>query len=561
MSDARRVKSRAGCLQCKRRKVKCDQSVPSCHQCLRQKLQCPGYQKPLKWIDTSGDTKAAFLPESKKRISKARRISESTSSSSSPSREVFVRAHIPSLPKKIDDESSTLIQHYFTRVCKIAGCFDSEISPFRTIPAAMMCHSRPVFLLLQASSAAQLSRQHPKMRYKALSLQSEAFSAVRNEITSLRGSMIVSDELMLTCIIAGLTSTWYDVNDLGLSHVLGSQFLLSLWLASKKHRLKYQETFILGAYVYWLAISAFVTGDPRSSFHFQEGLHETVRRLDMSFDILDDDDEPEASRRVFPHPLTGFSMQTFICVGKVGSLCRLAHAETSLTLMKTRYQQDELEEKARLVEAELLNMSQSRLYNFRDPQDSQTTVDEILAVGEAYRCAGLLQLYMTFPQLLQQYGQDHVYNEGSSWEDQFLCELTHQEFPSASTLTPLHHNWLRRLALHILSILESIPPSSGTRVLQGLPALIAATWFVDPVHDSRSFNHPFLPLKISSRSKEEGRQIVRQGLQMHEQYVGLQQVSRVLQILEEVWRRDDEGEGKCDWIVLVASKGLQTLYG
>jgi hypothetical protein len=81
------------------------------------------------------------------------------------------------------------------------------------------------------------------------------------------------------------------------------------------------------------------------------------------------------------------------------------------------------------------------------------------------------------------------------------------------------------------------------------------------MHDSRSFNHPFLPLKISSRLKEEGRQIVRQGLQMHEQYVGLQQVSRVLQILEEVWRRDDEGEGKCDWIVLVASKGLQTLYG
>ena len=373
--------------------------------------------------------------------------------------------------------------------------------------------------------------------------------------------MIVSDELMLSCIIAGLTSSWYDVNDLGLSHVLGSQFLLSLWLASKKRHLKYQETSILGAYVYWLAISAFVTGDPRSSFDFQEWLHETVGKLSMSFDSLQDHKESQLPQRIFPHPLTGFSMQTFICVGKVGSLCRSAHTEASLPSSTTSDQQERLEKQAASVEAELFKMSQPRLHSFQDPHDSQTAVEEILAVGEAYRCAGLLQLYMSFPQLLQNYHQEYVYNEDSSWEEQFLFELTSQEFLSTATLIPSHHNWLRRLAFHILSILESIPPSSGTRVLQGLPALIAATWFVDPVEEDWSFEHPSLPLAISSRSKEEGRQVVRQGLRMHEQYVRLQQVSRVLEILEEVWRRDDEGVGKCDWIVLVASKGLQTLYG
>ena len=398
------------------------------------------------------------------------------------------------------------------------------------------------------------------MRYKALLLQSEAFSAVRNEITNLRGSMIVSDELMVTCIMAGLTSSWYDVNDLGLSHVLGSQFLLSLWLASKNRRLRYQETFILGAYVYWLAISAFVTGDPGSSFHFQEGLQETAENLDMSFDDSEDFHNPDTSRRIYPHPLTGFSMQIFICVGKVGSLCRLAHSEISRCPSNLRDQSAELEEKAKSVEIQLLNMFQPRLHNFQDPQDSQTTVDEILAVGEAYRCAGLLQLYMNFPQLLQQYHRADAQFNGS-WEEQFLFELTSQESLSTDSLPPSHHNWLRRLAFHILSILESIPSSSGTRVLQGLPALIAATWFVDPVQEDCSFDHPLLRLTTSSRSKDEGRQVVRQGLQMHEQYVGLQQVSRVLEILEEVWRRDDEEVGKCDWIVLVASKGLQTLYG
>jgi hypothetical protein len=466
-----------------------------------------------------------------------------------------------SLPQKLNDESYTLIQHYFTRVCKIAGCFDSDISPFRTIPATMMTYSQPVFLLLQASSAAQLSRQYPSMRYKALSLQSEAFSAVRTEISNLRASMAVSDELMLTCIIAGLTSSWYDVNDLGLSHVLSSQVLLSLWLASKKTRLKYQETFILGAYVYWLAISAFVTGDPGSSFHFQDTLQGTVRNLEMSFDVLEDTDIPHPSPRIFPHPLTGFSMQTFICVGKVGSLCRLTHSEATQHLSGRAEQEEHLEKEAQSVEAELLQSCQSRLPDFHDPQDSQTTIEEILAVGEAYRCAGLLQLYMTFPQLLQQNSQEDFTNDNGTWEQHFLHELKLHEMHSNKGFAPSQHNWLRNLAFHILLILETIPPTSGTRVLQGLPALIAATWFVDPVIDDGLFEHPHLPLRKSTRSKWEGREIVRQGLQVHHKYVGLQQVSRVLQILEEVWSRDDEGAGKCDWIVLVASKGLQTLYG
>lgn len=399
------------------------------------------------------------------------------------------------------------------------------------------------------------------MRYKALSLQSEAFSAVRTEIGSLHGPMIVSDELMLCCIMAGLTSSWYDVNDIGLSHVLGSQVLLSLWIVSKKTRLKYQETFTLGAYVYWLAISAFVTGDPESSFHFQEALQQTVSNLDMSFDVLEDAHVPKYFRRVFPHPLTGFSMQTFISVGKVGSLCRLVQSQAVQELPHSGDQQSQLEEKAKAVEAELLQMYQPRTNNLQDPQDSETTVEEILAVGEAYRCTGLLQLYMTFPQLLLQHTQQDIRNNHATWEENFLYELKQQEIPLSESFSPSQHNWLRSLAFHILSILEAIPATSGTRVLQGLPALIAATWFVDPMGDGETFEHPLLPLLKSSRSKEEGREVVRNGLRMHEQYVGLQQVSRVLEILEEVWRRDDEGVSKCDWIVLVASKGLQTLYG
>jgi hypothetical protein len=318
--------------------------------------------------------------------------------------------------------------------------------------------------------------------------------------------------------------------------------------------------------VYWLAISAFVTGDPKSSFYFQEALQETLRNVEMSYDILDDTEVLKSCRRIYPHPLTGFSIKTFISVGKVGSLCRWAHNETIQSLPTfPSNQADHQEALARSLEAELLDLFQARQPSFQDPRDPQTTIDEILDVGEAYRCAGLLQLYMTFPRLLQSWTQILSNNQNKASAEDLTLDLDTPDMDSSKEFTPFQHNWLRNLAFHVLSILETISPTSGTRVLQGLPVLIAATWFVDLMRDTTdpqtTFEHPRLPLRKSSKSKEEARVVVRNGLRMHNEYVGLQQVLRVLEIVEEVWSRDDEGPGKCDWMVVVASKGLQTLYG
>lgn len=471
----------------------------------------------------------------------------------------------------LDDEASILIRHYFTKICNIAGCFDSALNPFRTLASSMMSYSRPVYLLLQASSAAHLSRQRPEMRIKALSLQSEAFSAVRDDIAKIQGPRrsIVSDELMISSIIAGLTSGWYDVNDLGESHVLGGQVLLYLWLKPQRNRLQYQQTFILGAFVYWLMISAFVVGDARASFEYQDNLLNTVNNLEISRDIMDDTDIPEHLRRIIPHPLTGFSIKLLISIGKVGSLCRIRQSRSE--------QSDEweigdtLEYKAQLVELELLDQVQCHQTNFKDPEDPQTTIDEILSVGEAYRCAGLLQLYTTFPQLLQRQSlqSSRAPNFGMFSEPSLEAEMEAMILNSRGDFTLSQHNWLRALASHICSILISIPTNSSTRVLQGLPVIIASTWLVNPMTPQPSesitsddaFEHPLLPLRTCSTTKEQWRESVRRGLHLHGEYVGLEQVSRIINIVEEIWHLDDEGGKKCDWMVVVASKGMQTLYG
>ncbi|KAF5577419.1 Arginine metabolism regulation II [Fusarium pseudocircinatum] len=50
-SQRRRAKKArlAGCSNCKRRKVKCDEQLPGCKRCAKIGVECPGYHKPVKW--------------------------------------------------------------------------------------------------------------------------------------------------------------------------------------------------------------------------------------------------------------------------------------------------------------------------------------------------------------------------------------------------------------------------------------------------------------------------------------------------------------------------------
>ncbi|KAF4984101.1 hypothetical protein FZEAL_640 [Fusarium zealandicum] len=44
-------RSRGGCISCKRRKRKCDETRPECQACLNRGIQCEGYAAPLRWAN------------------------------------------------------------------------------------------------------------------------------------------------------------------------------------------------------------------------------------------------------------------------------------------------------------------------------------------------------------------------------------------------------------------------------------------------------------------------------------------------------------------------------
>lgn len=66
------TKSRNGCLTCKKKRLKCDETKPSCTNCVKKKINCGGYATNFKWRsfkDTSEDSFFIANNEQKKRKS------------------------------------------------------------------------------------------------------------------------------------------------------------------------------------------------------------------------------------------------------------------------------------------------------------------------------------------------------------------------------------------------------------------------------------------------------------------------------------------------------------
>ncbi|KAF2017242.1 hypothetical protein BU24DRAFT_478323 [Aaosphaeria arxii CBS 175.79] len=49
VTKRKQSKSRNGCITCKAKRLKCDETKPTCQQCARRNVQCGGYKKDFKW--------------------------------------------------------------------------------------------------------------------------------------------------------------------------------------------------------------------------------------------------------------------------------------------------------------------------------------------------------------------------------------------------------------------------------------------------------------------------------------------------------------------------------
>jgi hypothetical protein len=151
-------RSKTGCITCRRRKKKCDETKPACQNCQKNAVVCEGY--PLKEIWKSGRQKAT---EAGRPILLPLQISELTQSVASR-RQSLVELP-PNLPFLIDgietDTDRRFLDHFATNFSRVLTMVNDDTNPFKEILLPMATQNRGLMHSLMCLSGSHLSSKIP----------------------------------------------------------------------------------------------------------------------------------------------------------------------------------------------------------------------------------------------------------------------------------------------------------------------------------------------------------------------------------------------------------------
>jgi len=328
-------------------------------------------------------------------------------------------------------------------------------------------------------------------------------------------------------------------------------------------------------------LAGFVTDEQDLDF-VEAKLHEPTNISKMSGSTST---TQELDDRVFPHPWTGVSPEIQIMFSKVG---RLIRANCQISLVRSAPRSDlsldpdfdlgasleffailNLVAEAETLEEQLLSFEPPSITSLVDAGDENTPVQQYLSLAEAYRCAALIEIYRVFPDILQKRAAvagsfpPGLVRNGELISSQLLALLSVPQDPN---------DLITSLALHVVSILESIPSSSGTRCLQPIVLIAAACELrfsssspsAFPFEDLTSVSFVNAPILngISSRELDiaAGRRFVVTRLQEFQLSLPAKPITKALQLIQETWDRSDLGQ-HVFWVDVMNEMGWQTIFG
>ena len=107
-----------------------------------------------------------------------------------------------------EDQDPSLSRHYFSLVCHINSCFDSDTNIFRVEVRNMMDSCPLIHHAILSMSAAHLAPKRSDLVTAALKHKTEAISCLKTEVMKLSGeqpSFNISTEVLLGSILLGIT--------------------------------------------------------------------------------------------------------------------------------------------------------------------------------------------------------------------------------------------------------------------------------------------------------------------------------------------------------------------
>ncbi|KAF4469679.1 transcriptional regulatory [Fusarium albosuccineum] len=546
------IRSRSGCLTCRTKHLKCDETKPSCQLCLSRGVKCGGYQRGLKWSTkhekhaelADHDVQLPLKPQPgipKKRRGRPRRkpLPGSTSSvagnaDSNPgdtnwgffSEFVFEQPSQPVeqeqsnqsidvaatvtcddfssqfgldvpvedfqwgtdtfdmasnvsdfvgspdlslipiqqnlgpifIPPPIADIPSSLVEFWFRDVCSLWSQYDSPTNSNRTIATALWSTSEAVSTCLQSMSSAFLSSKIPHMKKTSILMMKNATNIIEGELQMVKASPnldVVPMGLIYALFCLGTSVCWVNATQLGIPFLKEAKALLYR-INRQKRNLSEDERRLLRIFnKSWnyceLLLSVVSDTNPYASYELDD-------IDDISVDEYPTAEPAQPVVDEMPHPWTGVSNTVSRLFTQTMRLCRnyryhLGHPSPFASQDHTAALK--MIEEAKTLEEKLLSLDFESVPAKGETGDQKTPCQHLVGVAEAYRLAGLIHIYQTFPDLV-------LLRLPSN-----MSVLGNAQVPWEECITPL--------SLRLVKLIEQLPLDSGSKMTQPLLSITAST--------------------------------------------------------------------------------------
>jgi hypothetical protein len=490
--------------------------------------------------------------------------------------------HRSTVPEFLLHLPTMLVEYYFSYVCQIFSSFDGTLNPFRSTVGRLWDGSAPIYYAIQSMAAAYLANHFPRMSPVGLQMQRETYRSLYQVSQGGRDQSENLDKTLLTVLLVGQTTAWHDPKDLGLVHLKTAKRLnrrrLEQQVDAVDNRARRQNEFFEQCILYWDMLAGFVEDDI-GAFGNEEFETEDLGSATPGNTATASNDDKD---QIFPHPWTGVAPRVQKLFAQVGRLIRnyrrtkAQDAASSLDFLsldlgfEMEFPQDSMATiaataKAQGLEEQLLSFEPPSVSSLVDAGDENTPVQQYIYLAEAYRCAGLLEIYRIFPSILFKrvpFIDNTFASSASSNQISPFVPIPTSQPPS---------DFLISLAMHTISLLEKLPSTSGTRCLQPI-VLIAAASELRFSTPSISISDPlsaFMPATSSSifnslTNREvdiaSARRFVTTRLQEFQLSLPAKPIVKAEMLVKETWERADLGQ-EVFWMDVMDEMGWKTIFG
>lgn len=256
-------RSRSGCKECKRRRVKCDETFPVCLRCQKRRTVCESGSSFPQW-----------------------------------------QLEIPALISRgiISPSQKRLLRHWCEKASQIM-VLDPESNPF-SFPILEYLHISPSLMpTILSISAAHEQFFRKESLETCLEERGEALLLLQKELSGRQQPHPIT---FLSVFMLGISTPWIDPSpsQFGYEHLNGARALIELIINSSTNIDRKFAQLALGTYLYWDMACSFLF-EPSQRFTINSSIPEAVAKIAGDF-----------------HPVMGYSAEIMYTLASLGRYCR-----------------------------------------------------------------------------------------------------------------------------------------------------------------------------------------------------------------------------------------------